>query len=223
MLIKTDWSVLRKTKWNDYAVRFVLGGSITVAAGLIARKFGPGVGGLFLAFPAIFPASATLAEKREKERKLKKGLSGVVRGRLAAGAEAAGTAIGSVGLLAFACVFWKLLPNWRLWLVFVIAVVAWGTVAVTLWLARKRVRFRRRSTRECFVGRLRCGVSSKLVGVRFALLSDAGERHAGKNDDRPDHGASGDFLICQDPAEKDGDERIHIRVRGNHRGRAHLK
>ncbi len=144
MLIKTDWSVLRKTKWNDYAVRFVLGGSITVAAGLIARKFGPGVGGLFLAFPAIFPASATLAEKREKERKLKKGLSGVVRGRLAAGAEAAGTAIGSVGLLAFACVFWKLLPDWRLWLVFVIAVAGWVTVAVTLWLARKRVRFRRK-------------------------------------------------------------------------------
>jgi len=76
MLIKTDWSVLRKTKWNDYAVRFVLGGLITVVAGLIARKFGPGVGGLFLAFPAIFPASATLAEKREKERKRKKGLSG---------------------------------------------------------------------------------------------------------------------------------------------------
>ncbi len=144
MLIKTDWSVLRKTKWNDYAVRFVLGGLITVVAGLIARKFGPGVGGLFLAFPAIFPASATLAEKREKERKRKKGLSGVERGRLAAAAEAAGTAIGSIGLLVFAYVFWKLLPSWRLWLVFVVAVVAWGTVAVTLWLARKRLRFRRK-------------------------------------------------------------------------------
>jgi hypothetical protein len=144
MLITTDWSVLRKTKWNDYAVRFVLGGLITAVAGLIARKFGPGVGGLFLAFPAIFPASATLAEKREKERKRKKGLSGVERGRLAAAAEAAGTAMGSIGLLAFAYVFWKLLPSSRLWLVFVIAVVAWGAVAVTLWLARKRLRLRRK-------------------------------------------------------------------------------
>jgi Protein of unknown function (DUF3147) len=77
MLIKTDWSVLRNTGWKHYAIRFVLGGSITVAAGLIATEFGPSVGGLFLAFPAIFPASATLAEKREKERKGKKGLSGV--------------------------------------------------------------------------------------------------------------------------------------------------
>lgn len=144
MLIKTDWSVLRKTKWNDYAVRFVLGGLITAVAGLIARKFGPGVGGLFMAFPAIFPATATLAEEREKDRKRKEGLSGVERGRLAAAAEAAGTAIGSIGLLAFAYVFWKLLPSWRLWLVFVIAILSWTTVTVTLWFARKRLRFRRK-------------------------------------------------------------------------------
>jgi hypothetical protein len=150
MLIKTDWSVLRKTKWNDYAVRFVLGGLITAVAGLIARKFGPGVGGLFMAFPAIFPATATLAEKREKDRKRKEGLSGVERGRLAAAAEAAGTAIGSIGLLAFAYVFWKLLPNWRLWLVFVIAILSWTTVTVTLWFARKRLRFRRKRAHiEC--------------------------------------------------------------------------
>jgi len=37
-----------------------------------------------------------------------------------------------------------LLPSSRLWLVFVIAVVAWGAVAVTLWLARKRLRLRRK-------------------------------------------------------------------------------
>jgi hypothetical protein len=30
--------------------------------GLLAKKFGSTVGGLFLAFPAIFPASATLIE-----------------------------------------------------------------------------------------------------------------------------------------------------------------
>jgi len=36
---------------------------MTVIAGLIAFRFGPVVGGLFLAFPAIFPASATLIER----------------------------------------------------------------------------------------------------------------------------------------------------------------
>jgi hypothetical protein len=57
--------------------RFVFGGLITVATGIIAKKFGPGMGGLFLAFPAIFPASATLVEKHEKEEKQQAGMEGV--------------------------------------------------------------------------------------------------------------------------------------------------
>lgn len=69
MRIKVDFSTLGQTKWRDYAVRFLLGGLITVVAGIIAKKFGPGIGGLFLAFPAIFPASATLIEKHEKEKR----------------------------------------------------------------------------------------------------------------------------------------------------------
>ena len=67
MKISLDLSALGKTKWYEYALRFAFGGAITVAAGLIANKWGPGVGGLFLAFPAIFPASATLVEKHEKK------------------------------------------------------------------------------------------------------------------------------------------------------------
>ena len=47
----------------------VLGGVMTVVAGLIAARFGPVIGGLFLAFPAIFPATATLIEKHVLERK----------------------------------------------------------------------------------------------------------------------------------------------------------
>ena len=50
---------------------------MTVAAGLIAARFGPVIGGLFLAFPAIFPASATLIEKHVRERKEKAGLPGL--------------------------------------------------------------------------------------------------------------------------------------------------
>src|ERR1700736_6579054 len=67
MKISLDLSALGKTKWYEYALRFAFGGSITVAAGLVAKKWGPGVGGLFLVFPAIFPASATLVEKHEKK------------------------------------------------------------------------------------------------------------------------------------------------------------
>ena len=47
MQIKIDISVLRETKWSDYAIRFLFGGIVTAAAGLIAKKFGPGVGGCF--------------------------------------------------------------------------------------------------------------------------------------------------------------------------------
>jgi hypothetical protein len=53
MRIQVDLSTLGQTKWHDYAVRFLFGGLITVIAGIIAKKFGPGIGGLFLAFPAM--------------------------------------------------------------------------------------------------------------------------------------------------------------------------
>jgi FAD dependent oxidoreductase/Protein of unknown function (DUF3147) len=51
------------TRWHEYLIRFVLGGLVTAATGAIASEFGPETGGLFLAFPAIFCASATLIEK----------------------------------------------------------------------------------------------------------------------------------------------------------------
>ena len=51
MTVIADPSGLKDTKWHEYMVRFLAGGVITVIAGLIARKWGPGVGGLFLAFP----------------------------------------------------------------------------------------------------------------------------------------------------------------------------
>ena len=80
MMMGLDLSALRLTKWHDYAIRFLLGGAITVVAGVIAKKCGAPVGGLFLAFPAIFPAAATLAQKHEIEKKRKHGLAGYQRG-----------------------------------------------------------------------------------------------------------------------------------------------
>lgn len=153
MLIQTDWSIIRKTSWHDYAVRFALGGLITVAAGLIAKEWGPVIGGLFLAFPAIFPATATLAEKRETQRKQERGLSGVRRGREAAACEAAGAVLGSIGLMAFAVVFWGLLPRLSLWLVFGMGVLAWTGVSIAMWFARKRLRFRTTSASDHLEGR----------------------------------------------------------------------
>jgi hypothetical protein len=76
MIVRFKASALLQTRWYEYVVRFALGGAMTVIAGLIAARFGPVIGGLFLAFPAIFPASTTLIEKHVRERKEKAGLRG---------------------------------------------------------------------------------------------------------------------------------------------------
>jgi hypothetical protein len=136
MTVQVNFSALRETRWYEYLIRFALGGAVTVIAGLIAAGFGPIVGGLFLAFPAIFPASATLIEKHVREQKEKVGLSGARRGREAAALDAVGATLGSFGLAAFGLVIWLLIeraPASALGL----ATVAWFTVAVLAWMLRR--------------------------------------------------------------------------------------
>lgn len=139
MVIKVDPSVLRQTKWHEYAVRFIFGGLVTAITGLIVKEYGPTIGGLFLAFPAIFPASATLIEKHEKEKKEESGLSGNERGRKATSVDAAGSAMGSFGLLVFGAVCWQFLPDYNTPVVLASATLAWLAVAVLSWQIRKRI------------------------------------------------------------------------------------
>jgi hypothetical protein len=96
VIVRVKWSALKQSRWYEYVLRFVLGGLATAMAGAIAAFFGPEAGGLFLAFPAIFGASATLIEKHERERKQKLGLSGDRRGKEAAALDAAGAGLGSI-------------------------------------------------------------------------------------------------------------------------------
>jgi hypothetical protein len=139
MRIGIDASALKQTKWHEYAVRFGFGGLITAVAGVIAKEYGPVVGGLFLAFPAIFPASATLIENHERGRKEKVGLSGIKRGQMAVGADAAGAAIGSVGLLVFALAVWKFMPRHEPWIVLGGSTLSWLVISVLAWYVRKRI------------------------------------------------------------------------------------
>jgi hypothetical protein len=111
MKIQIDTEGLRDTKWYEYALRFFFGGAITVAAGLVAREFGPTVGGLFLAFPAIFPAGATLIDKHEKEKKVRAGFPPGHRGEYAVALDAAGATMGAAGLVIFALLVFKLLSG----------------------------------------------------------------------------------------------------------------
>lgn len=138
MSVRVDGSALRDSKWSQYAVRFLFGGIVTAIAGLVAQHYGPVIAGLLLAFPAIFPASATLIEKHEKQQKEKHGMRGTVRGRQAASVDAAGSAMGSLGLLVFAVIIWQVLPGRSTWAVLSIAMLAWAVVSVSVWQIRKR-------------------------------------------------------------------------------------
>lgn len=143
-MVQVRFSALKETRAHEYLLRFFFGGLATVLAGVMAKRFGPGIGGLFLAFPAIFPASATLIESHEKKRKEKLGRDGTNRGRMAASSDAAGAALGCVGLFGFAIVLWKLLPNYQPVFVVSIATAVWLLLASGLWELRKKRIFGRR-------------------------------------------------------------------------------
>jgi Protein of unknown function (DUF3147) len=139
MVVRLNWSALKQSRWYEYIVRFGLGGLATAMAGLVAQSFGPETGGLFLAFPAIFGASATLIEKHERERKEKPGLPGRRRGTDAAALDAAGASLGSVGLAAFGLSIWLLAPGLH-FVSLALGSVAWLLVSVSSWRLRRRVR-----------------------------------------------------------------------------------
>jgi hypothetical protein len=144
MIVTISASGLKRSKWWEFLLRFALGGLVTAGAGMLARKFGPGFGGLFLAFPAILASSVTLVAKHERERKQQKGLNGVNRGLQAARADAAGATMGSIALIVFAICVWHLLPCRNSWLVIIGATLLWAVVCVIVWYLWKRKFMRRR-------------------------------------------------------------------------------
>ena len=141
-MISFHLAALKQTKAHQYGIRFLVGGLCTVAAGLIGKHFGPAIGGLFLAFPAIFPAGASLIESHEKENKSRIGANGALRGRLAASIDSAGAALGCIGLIGFAVTSWWLLTSYRATLAITIATLVWLFVTLSLWLVRRYRIFR---------------------------------------------------------------------------------
>jgi hypothetical protein len=148
MIVQWRFSALSKVKWTDVATRFLFGGAITAIAGLLAQHFGPTFGGLFLAFPAIFPASVTLLAKKEEEKKAKQGMKGNRRGRQAAALEARGAIFGCVGLASFGLIVWKLSEEWNAAGVLGLATVAWVAISIALWSLTRKARhaWRRQNT-----------------------------------------------------------------------------
>ncbi|HET7198090.1 MAG TPA: hypothetical protein VFI86_05450, partial [Burkholderiales bacterium] len=66
----------------------------------------------------------TLVERHERNRKRKRGLSGIRRGRMASAVVSAGAVLGALGLIAF-------------------GLAAWMVASIALWIVRFRMRFRR--------------------------------------------------------------------------------
>jgi hypothetical protein len=140
LLIRLKTSALKETRWQQYAIRFALGGAITAIAGIIAREAGPVFGGLFLAFPAILPASATLIQSHVQEEIQKKGRKGKIRGRQAAGVDAIGAAMGTVGLMGFAFWTWRFLPKQNAAVVLLAATLLWFAISILIWFVRRHIR-----------------------------------------------------------------------------------
>jgi uncharacterized membrane protein (GlpM family) len=124
--VKAEPRDILQTSWKEYGVRFLFGGVITAVVGILGKAFGPVVAGLFLAFPAILPASLTLVASHEDKK--------------AAGKDALGAALGSVGLVAFGAVVWGTSARISAVAVLAAATVAWLAVGIGLWFAVERFR-----------------------------------------------------------------------------------
>ena len=102
------------------------------------------IGGLFLTFPAIFPAAVSLIQSHEKERKAKAGFDGTN----AASIDSAGAALGSIGLAGFALTLSRFLPGSNTLVVISLAIAIWLLIVFTLWEFRKHHFFLRRKNRK---------------------------------------------------------------------------
>lgn len=119
-----EWERLREVEWHDVMVRFAFGATISLVAALIGARFGAFVGGAFLAFPAILPATLTLVQRHGS--------------RADAELDDRGAAAGAPGLVAFAALVW-LVPHHPA-IVLPAAVVVWFACAFATYRTWRFVR-----------------------------------------------------------------------------------
>jgi hypothetical protein len=116
---RASLSKLKKLRAWEYLVRFAFGGAVTALAGWIGGHYGPGIGGMFLAFPALLPASLTLVARHG--------------GRGDALDDARGGRVGAAALASFALVVLVHANRWPAAAVLGAALGTWILVAVGAW------------------------------------------------------------------------------------------
>jgi Protein of unknown function (DUF3147) len=113
---KIDSGKIAQTRPRELLYRFAAGALTSVISGAATLAFGPRVGGILLAFPAILAASLTLIEEQEDS--------------LDAREDARGAIVGGCGLVAFAAVATLALGHMAGALALVLAAIAWAATAV---------------------------------------------------------------------------------------------
>ena len=121
LIPKVEPGEIAKHKPMDYVWRFLFGAGISLGAGLIGTKFGPVIGGIFLGFPAILPASLTLIEKKD--------------GKHEAAIDSEGAVLGAVAMIAYAVVVLLTAATLGVVASLLLALAAWFVVAVALYFA----------------------------------------------------------------------------------------
>ena len=109
--IAWDIGRLHDVKASELTVRFAFGAAVSVAAAIAGKIFGPMVGGMFLAFPAILPAALTLVERKH--------------GTEAAVHDQRGALLGAFGMVAFAVVATLAFTHLSVGIVVILASAAW--------------------------------------------------------------------------------------------------
>jgi hypothetical protein len=121
---------LKKVRGRDFAVRFAFGAAVSIVAGMVSLTFNPVLGGLFLAFPAILPASVTLIEQKESTDD--------------AVHDVEGATIGALGLAVFAVVARAGLRHTTALLALGAATAAWLASSCTIYVVVEMVVRQRR-------------------------------------------------------------------------------
>jgi hypothetical protein len=105
---------------SDLLIRFAFGALISIVAGVVSLLWNAKAGGMFLAFPAILPATLTLIEKKQSKREAEEDDEGAI--------------LGSVAMFAFAATATWTLTALPAGLSLAAAGTAWLSAAVLLYI-----------------------------------------------------------------------------------------
>lgn len=117
---------LKEVEPGDLMVRFAFGASISVIAGVVSLVWNAKAGGMFLAFPAILPATLTLIEKKESKRQAEEDEEGAL--------------LGSVAMFSFAATSVWVLAAFAAGTALAVATGAWAATAIASYVVMVLVR-----------------------------------------------------------------------------------